>query len=341
MRNNLQNSMTCMDLMAIVSPTNQPMALKDNEIAQTDLELSNMVKTIEDIAKRSIRNRKLREEYTQNVKKMSSELHEQLEAEPERAREIALAAISLRNSFMASTRSKLGEAELEFSQRLKKDGLTLDQLIEKELTRNFQSRDFSELSESEQLTFYKNVVQSSGRTSSNVDSLVKWCGRAGRFVLIFTLLAVNYTNPSDSDQFINSLLESLGGTIGWALGYSSKVLQPKRLAPEEKFGIFECRRKHLYKRNNRRVSLRFMNGIIYCYRLDKRGAPKKLYFSRFLDNNVQINQERDESGEWITIGITEKKLNTFWLRPIDGTQTEWLLHLKRQQSWYEESCQQL
>ena len=187
------------------------------------------------------------------------------------------------------------------------------------------------------------IRHSSGRTSSNVDNLVKWCGRAGRYVLILTLLAVNYTNPSGNVDFIHSLENSLGGTIGWALGYSSKVFKQKKIAPDEKFGIFECRRKHLYKRNNRRVSLRVENGIAYCYRLDRYDCPKKLYFSRYLDKDVQIRLQSDSSGEWITIGIKETKLNVFWIRPIDGklTNTEWLYHLNNQKRWYQETHKDL
>ena len=149
--------MVCIDLKAF-GYGNEQKLLNDSQVVSTDLELVNMVKTIEDIAKRSITNRKLREEYQQNVKEMSLELHKQLVQEPHRAKEIALAAISLRNSFMASTRSKLGETELAFSENLKKEGLTLDCLIEKELNRNFGGRDFSELTNEEQLLFYTNVV---------------------------------------------------------------------------------------------------------------------------------------------------------------------------------------
>ena len=333
--NCFEKTMVCIDLNKLtLEPVKQ---ITDSEILKTDLELVNMVKVIEKVAKRSITNRQLRQEYQQNVQEMSKQLHEQLLREPHKAREIALAAVSLRNSFMDSTRSKLGEHELKFSEHLKKDGLTLDQLIDKELGKNFNNKRFSQLTNEEQLKFYTNVVNSSGRTSSNVDNLVKWCGRTGRFVLILTLLAVNYTNPLGNDEFISTLIHSLGATIGWALGYSATVIKNKRVAPLQKLGIFECKRKHLIKKN-RKVSLRVESGMIFCYRLDKLNLPKKLYFSQFLDKHVICSIQTDNNKEYLTIGIKEQKLNVFWLTAVDGSKNQdWLEFIMKQQKWFSEN----
>ncbi|KAI8895797.1 hypothetical protein BC833DRAFT_600016 [Globomyces pollinis-pini] len=318
------------------------MVVDENVGYSVEETLSSWYTQVELFAKRSLKNQQLREEYIESVKEMSDELLQDLKKNPNNAPDIAKSAIEMRNQFMDRTRSQLNPEELIFSKALKEEGLTIEKLMKKELDRNFQSRNFEDLSSDEQLTFYENVVTSSGRTSSTVDQLAKWMGRAGRVVLILSLLVVPTGDPVSHSAFQTLMNGRIGATIGWAINFNLKsstqkiTLQPP---PKDIKGEFRLIRTHYYRKKKRTVSISLREGMIEVYRLDHNNKPDKIYFSTSLASGVDLDKRKDRNHDyhWILIGIekADGERTVYWFRPLDEKLDYqfWFRELERHQKW--------
>jgi hypothetical protein len=195
--------------------------------------------------------------------------------------------------------------------------------MKKELIKNFGSRQFEQLSDEEQVKFYHNIVQSSGRTSKKVNNLVGWMGRAGRVVLILSLLTIHINNPYDSDPFRTLMTDKVGASISWAMRFNAKQLGPT--VPKSRTAIFEKKRKNFFL-GKILVQILLVEGEIECCRLDK----TKTYFKTNLAAGISLDKVRDnQNKEWIAIIVNDgeyyfklddEKIQSDWFEELEAHQ---------------------
>ncbi|KAM7271749.1 hypothetical protein ACFE04_030963 [Oxalis oulophora] len=138
-----------------------------------------------------VRNYTLRTEYLKKIKASSIYYMEKLK-NPNRSEEIteeilARQASADRNEALNYARSHQSPASRAFSQRLKEEGLSFEDLLDKYAKDRFSNyKSFKELEDIDKLEVYEEIIKSSGRGRSSATMVGKILSAAGVAVLLFT-----------------------------------------------------------------------------------------------------------------------------------------------------------
>ena len=129
-----------------------------------------------------IRNMKLRAEYISKIASNSASYIQRIssgELSPEQLQAITKEAVAARNTVLEATRAKLGKTSSFFSEMLKREGLTYDELVDRYSRRRY-NKAFSSLEEdSERVTVLGDIIEASGRSNSLVNAISKIQGGIG------------------------------------------------------------------------------------------------------------------------------------------------------------------
>ncbi|MDR7035620.1 MULTISPECIES: hypothetical protein [Methylobacterium] len=137
------------------------------------------------------------------------------EAAAERAR-------GLRNATMEIIRSRSTPVGRAFAEQLKREGLTLNELIARKTVRLFGERaDFNRLDVSQRNQVFAEIVDSAGRSNPRVTGMMRGISRAGRALLVVSVAVAVYNIGTDPDHWAAARREGAilgGGIAGGAAG---------------------------------------------------------------------------------------------------------------------------
>ena len=155
----------------------------------------------------SIRNMKLRAEYISKISSNSADYLGRISNGALSADELeALTkeAIAARNMVLEATRAKLGKTSTFFSEMLKRDGLTYDQLVDRYSERRYQ-KSFSSLTEdTERVTVLGDIIEASGRSNSLVNAISKIQGGVGIATAIILVGVIVWDVVTSSDPGVTA-----------------------------------------------------------------------------------------------------------------------------------------
>lgn len=170
----------------------------------------------------AIRNMNLRSDYITKVMTQSLDKQAQIpRLTPAQLGELAEEAVNARNTVLEATRAKLAKSSQNFSQWLKREGMTFDKLVTKYTVRKFPGQSFDSLTEIQKGTVYSEIIKASGRSNSLVNRIAKIQGAFGTAQLLLLLGVVVWDVVTSNDPVLTATrdvwvtLGSLGaGFIG-------------------------------------------------------------------------------------------------------------------------------
>jgi hypothetical protein len=183
-------------LQLSVRTTMSNLAAAANNPARTDLlslqnALNALQSTAANFAAMCINDSKVRAQYMRDIAAASAEMRQAVESGKFSAREAAEAANNMRNQLLELSRLRSSPTARAYATKLKKDGLSLGKLGEKYAQQLFH-KPFVALTESQQASVYREIVNGAGRGNSAVAALAKTLGRAGKRLLLVSLAVASY-----------------------------------------------------------------------------------------------------------------------------------------------------
>ncbi|WP_406609462.1 hypothetical protein [Agarivorans sp. JK6] len=161
---------------------------------------------------RFINDSKVRVLYMAQTKSMATELKAAYKSGHITPKQAALSANQMRNEIMDFARSKTSDIGRAKVVKLKARGLDLETLLNKYSNKHF-GKAFSDLTEPEAATIYKNIVSSAGRANPKVSVRANNLGRAGRalWVLSACIAVYNISNASNKLKATGREAANVGG----------------------------------------------------------------------------------------------------------------------------------
>lgn len=159
----------------------------------------------------------VRQQYAQNIEQMSQEILDMIARGEITPEEGARRANELRNTILEMSRgqdSELGRAIAEF---VKREGLTLESLMEKYATRTFGTN-FHNLTGPQQDQVFLEIVRAAGRDNPRITAISSQLGRAGTALLIIGIGISIYNVATAEDKLDAAGREGFGLAGGWLGG---------------------------------------------------------------------------------------------------------------------------
>lgn len=126
------------------------------------------------------RNMKLRSDYIGKIRANASTYRAQIaEAGLAEAEAIAENAVVARNAVLEATRARLSKSSQFFSQWLKREGISFQDLLTKYSEKSFPGTPFESLGDNQKLSIYGDIIQASGRSNAFVNTISKIQGTLG------------------------------------------------------------------------------------------------------------------------------------------------------------------
>ena len=151
------------------------------------------------------RNMKLRSDYIGKIRANASTYQAQIaEAGPAEAEAIAENAAAARNAVLEATRARLSKSSQFFSQWLKREGLSFQDLLTTYSKRKFPEIPFESLSDNQKLSVYGEIVQASGRSNTLVNMISKIQGTLGVVQLLVLCGVVVWDIITAADPIITA-----------------------------------------------------------------------------------------------------------------------------------------
>lgn len=172
-------------------------------------------------ARTFVRDATVREWYLREIKNMSERFVTQAKSGQLTVIDAAELAVGKRNVIMVDARyrgSSLGRA---IAQKLKPDGTTLPELLQKNTSELFKGRRFGELSTEQQTAVFKATIESAGRDSTKATDMVRNIGRIGRALWVLTFVAAAYEIALAESKIREAARQAAivgGGVVGGAAG---------------------------------------------------------------------------------------------------------------------------
>lgn len=151
-----------------------------------------------------IRNMKLRSDYIKKIMTQSLNKQKILDLTPSQLEVLAEDAVYSRNAILEATRAKLAKSSQSFSQWLKREGMTYDELVNKYTEKSFPGQSFDSLEDIQKGKVYGEIIQASGRSNSLVNRIAKVQGAIGVATLILTLGVVVWDVVTSNDPVLTA-----------------------------------------------------------------------------------------------------------------------------------------
>nr|WP_131405984.1 hypothetical protein [Pseudescherichia vulneris] len=182
--------------------------------------LASLQGTASNFATHCIQDSRVREQYLRDIQKMSAEFVHAVESGKMTPREAASLASQMRNEILDLSRLRNSPVGRAYAKKLKPSGRTMADLTEHYSTRMFQ-QSFESLSERQQATVFKEMIQSAGRDRGAVSGIAKTLGVAGKRVLFVSLAIAAYEIYQAEDKTTETLHQGAIATAGIAGGWGA------------------------------------------------------------------------------------------------------------------------
>ncbi|MBW1215749.1 hypothetical protein KYI92_18405 [Pantoea allii] len=182
--------------------------------------LASLQGTASNFAAHCIQDSRVREQYLRDIQKMSAEFVSAVESGKMSPREAATLASQMRNEILDLSRLRNSPVGRAFSQKLKLSGRTMADLTENYATKMFQ-QSFVSLSERQQATVFKEIIQSAGRDRGAISGFAKTLGVAGKRVLFVSLAVAAYEIYQAEDKTTEVVHQGALATAGIAGGWGA------------------------------------------------------------------------------------------------------------------------
>ena len=141
---------------------------------------------------RFINDARVRVQYQYQIKKTSDEILKKVKNGGITAREGAVEANKIRNKIMEANRIKTSDLGRYLALSKKNKGLTFEEVRNKLTLREYNKNYFNLLTDSEKKVIWKQIVESAGRDNSRVSGDVRFRGRVGKGLILFTFAVAVY-----------------------------------------------------------------------------------------------------------------------------------------------------
>ena len=172
-------------------------------------------------ARTFVRDATVREWYLREIKNMSKRFVTRAKSGQLTVIDAADLAVGKRNGIMVDSRyrgSSLGRA---IAQKLKPEGTTLPELLQRNAIKLFEGRRFGELNTAQQTAVFKATIESAGRDSSGATDMVRKIGHIGRALWVLTFVASAYEIAIAESRIREAFRQAAivgGGVVGGAAG---------------------------------------------------------------------------------------------------------------------------
>lgn len=169
----------------------------DNLVLQRAL--ASLQASASNFAASCIRDAKVRAQYALDIQAVSREFTVEVQVGRLSAKSAAEQVNALRNQIMDLARLRSSPTGRAYAMRLKQQGKTLGELVEKYAGRLFR-RSFSALSNTEQAAVYAEIVSAGGRADPAVMALSSTLGKIGRRLFLVSLAVAVYEIYESEDK---------------------------------------------------------------------------------------------------------------------------------------------
>lgn len=205
----------------------------NNKTEFLDKEFAELEITAANFAQRFISDEKIRQQYTESIRKFSDELQNKVKLNHISPQHAALQAQNMRNTIMDSFRGKTSDIGLAIARFLKKEGKTL-LLLELKYSQELYKLDFSKLSIDQRNDVWRKIIAKAGETQVHASNGAKWLGRAGKGLFVLTIVIAVYHIAVAEDKVRATANEgvAIGGGIAGsaALGAVGLLCGPAAIA---------------------------------------------------------------------------------------------------------------
>lgn len=182
--------------------------------------LASLQGTASNFAAHRIQDSRVREQYLRDIQKMSAEFVRAVESGKMSPREAATLASQMRNEILDLSRLRNSPVGRAYAKKLKLSGRTMADLTEHYATEMFQ-QPFESLSERQQATIFKEMIQSAGRDRGAVSGIAKTLSVAGKRVLFVSLAVAAYEVYQAEDKTTEMMHQGAIATAGIAGGWGA------------------------------------------------------------------------------------------------------------------------
>lgn len=183
--------------------------------------LASLQGTAANFAAHCIQDARVREQYLRDIQKMSAEFSRAVETGQMTPKEAATLASQMRNEILDLSRLRNSPVGKAYAEKLKPKGRTMSYLTDHYATKMFQ-QPFESLSEGQQASVFKEMVQSSGRDRGGVSGIAKTLGVAGKRVLFVSFAVAAYEIYEAEDKPTETMrqgaISAAGIAGGWGAG---------------------------------------------------------------------------------------------------------------------------
>jgi hypothetical protein len=184
--------------------------------------LASLQASASNFAASCIRDAKVRAQYALDIQAVSREFTVEVQAGRLSARTAAEQVIALRNQIMELARLRSSPTGRAYAIRLKRQGKTLGELVEKYAGRLFR-KPFATLSNAEQTAVYTEIVIAGGRADPAVLALSSTLGKIGRRLFLVSLAVAVYEIYEAEDKPREVVRQSVLAGAGIAGGLAGGV----------------------------------------------------------------------------------------------------------------------
>lgn len=182
--------------------------------------LASLQGTASNFAAYRIQDSRVREQYLRDIQKMSAEFVRAVESGKMSPREAATLASQMRNEILDLSRLRNSPVGRAYAKKLMLSGRTMADLTEHYATEMFQ-QPFESLSERQQATIFKEMIQSAGRDRGAVSGIAKTLSVAGKRVLFVSLAVAAYEVYQAEDKTTETMHQGAIATAGIAGGWGA------------------------------------------------------------------------------------------------------------------------
>jgi hypothetical protein len=162
---------------------------------------------------------KQRDNYNRNVKRVKSEVLEQVKAGNILVKDAAKFCYEMRNKIMAEVRGKTSVHGVAIAEKRKRISVALEQLLDEKAVKKF-GKNFVELGAGQRDFMYYEIVESSARPDAKFNTLNKVLNVSGKVLIVVTIAYAMYEVASADNKAKEGIKQGItigGGLAGTAL----------------------------------------------------------------------------------------------------------------------------
>lgn len=162
---------------------------------------------------------KQRDNYNRNVKRVKSEVLEQVKAGNITVKDAAKFCYKMRNKIMTEVRGKTSVHGVAIAEKRKRVSVALEQLLDEKAVKKF-GKSFVELGAGQRDFMYYEIVESSARPDAKFNTLNKVLNVSGKVLIVVTIAYAMYEVASADNKAKEGIKQGVtigGGLAGTAL----------------------------------------------------------------------------------------------------------------------------